>query len=413
MPQNLTNFDGAMKDNYGPGLKNAVNNMNAVVTEVGFNDQDIIGRKAVWSIHSGPSTSTGSRAEAAVLPTADRQRYVEVNDSLKYTYHTLKVTGQAIALSRSDVGSFVRALESEMDQGQKDITRDYARQIFGQALTDGTNLQSGVLLTLSADPGTGTTWTVANATTSEMRYLFKGLSFMVINPADGTARAGGPYFVATVNQAAKTFTTTAAANAAIASADYIVRGDASANSFGAEINGLRHLLNPTDKYAGIDPATEPTWAPVAVGSSTTQISELIFSQAEDIVDTDGDGAGAELLFITAYSQAQKLATILQAQKRYDGRDVTLKGGFKGVQIANGVMIRDRFCPDTFAAGVNRDELSRFVGLDWSWDPTGGSVLYKALDGSDAVEARYLTYHQFVTTNRNSHVQITLAVPALG
>lgn len=411
MPQSLTNFDGALKDNYGPGLKNSVNNMNPIVTEIGFNDQDLIGRKAVWSIHTGPSASTGNRAELAALPSADRQRYTEVNDALVAHYHTIKVSGQADALSKGDVGSFLRALEAEMDGAKKDITRDYARQVVGQKLTDGTNLQSGVMFVLSADPGTGSTWTVATATVSEMRYLFKGMRIDVINPGSGASRSGTPtggYTVATINQAARTFTTSEASDASTASADYVVRF----GNFGNEINGLRFLMSPTAKYAGLDPATEPAWAPVAVGSSTTQISELIFSQAEDIVETDGDGGGAELLFVAAVTQCQKLATILQAQKRYDGRDVTLKGGFKGVQIANGVLVRDRYVPDTFACGLNRSELSRFVGLDWSWDDGGGSVLFKALDGSDAVEGRYKTYHQFVTTNRNSHVQITLAVPAL-
>ena len=38
MPQSLTNFDSALKDNYGPGLKNAVNNANAFLGEVKIND---------------------------------------------------------------------------------------------------------------------------------------------------------------------------------------------------------------------------------------------------------------------------------------------------------------------------------------------------------------------------------------
>jgi hypothetical protein len=65
MPQSLTNFDNALKDTYGPGLKNALNNSNPALTEITQKPEgeDVIGRQAVWSIHSGRSTATGSAAD--------------------------------------------------------------------------------------------------------------------------------------------------------------------------------------------------------------------------------------------------------------------------------------------------------------------------------------------------------------
>lgn len=407
MPQSLTNFDAALKDNYGPGLKNAVNNTNPFFAEVKINDRDIIGRKAVWSLHTTRSSSTGGRAELASLPTADRQRYSQLQDDLCFTYHTIKVSGPAKHLTRGDEGAFVRALESEIDGAEKDIKNDRARQLFGQALTDGTNLQPGVLAVLTADPGTGTTITIANATKAEMRYFFIGEKIDFINPASGAARSGTPtggYEISAIDSVNKTLTVTSACDAAIANSDYLVRY----GNFGNEINGLRHLVS-TQKTANVDPATVPSWGAVTAGSSTSQISEVLLNEASEKVLTDGDGSTPSLWLIE-YEQRRKLASQLQAQKRYDGMAKTLKSGWKGLDIAEGTLVADRFNPTNDGFGLTMENIERFVGLDWTWDEDDGKVLYKALDGSDAVEARFKVYDQLVATKRNCHVRVTMSTP---
>lgn len=403
MPQSLANFDAALKDNYGPGLKNAVNNTNPVLAEIKPNDRDIIGRKAVWSLHTSRSTSTGGRAELVSLPTADRQRYSQLQDDLVFTYHTIKVSGPAKHLTRGDEGAFARALESEIDGAETDIKTDRARQLYGQALTDGTNLQSGVIAVLSADPGTGTTLTMATATKAEMRAFFIGEVLQIINPSGGAARTG-TYTVTAVDISAKTVTTSEACDAGIASGDYVVRN----GNFGNEINGLRHLIS-TQKTANVDPATVPSWGAVTAGSSTTAISEVLLNEASEKVLTDGDGSTPSLWSVE-YDQRRKLASQLQAQKRYDGMQTTLKSGWKGLEIAEGTLVADRFNPTNDGFGLTISDLERFVGLDWTWDEDDGKVLYKALDGSDAVEARFKVYDQLVATKRNSHVRVTMSTP---
>jgi hypothetical protein len=101
MPQSLTNFDAALKDDYGPGLRNAINNSNPVLTEATRNDEDIVGRRAVWSVHTARSTSTSARGELGSLHSADRQRFAQMSDALKFLYHTIKVSGQAKHLTQT------------------------------------------------------------------------------------------------------------------------------------------------------------------------------------------------------------------------------------------------------------------------------------------------------------------------
>jgi hypothetical protein len=411
MPQSLVNFDNALKETYGPGLRNAVNGSNVVWAEAVKNEDDLIGEEAVWSIHSGRSNSTGARGELATLPTADRQRHLKARRGLTFQYHTIKVSGPSKHLTRGDEGAFARALETEIKGAEKDLKNSMSRQVFGQAVTVNGALRTGVIATLSADPGASADFVFANEDESVMRHFYPGMLLDVINPADGTDRAGSPVEVLSVNKSTRTVTMTAAANAAVASGDMVVQASSDGgNSLDKEIDGLRYLISASGSYAGIDPATNPVWKAISVGSTTTGVSEVIFDEAQETVETDGDGSTPEL-FVAEHVQRRKLASLLQAQKRYDGRDMTLTSGWKGLQIAQGSLVADRYCPTTYAFALTRSEINKFVGLDFQWDEDDGEVLYKALDGSDAVEARFKGYVNLAATLRNAHAVIRLSSPS--
>src|SRR5437016_5928509 len=127
MPQSLANYDAALKNIYAPGLRNGVNYSNPILTEVVRDTTNVSGRKCIWSVHSGRSGSTGSRAEFAPLPSADRQRYIAPEAPLTYHYQTIKVSGQSKHLTQNNAGAFAKALDQEMTYAEKDIKLDLAR----------------------------------------------------------------------------------------------------------------------------------------------------------------------------------------------------------------------------------------------------------------------------------------------
>lgn len=405
MPASLTTYDAALKDNYGPGLRNALNNVNAILNEVPINTEDIVGRQAVWAAHTGRSASTGNRGESASLPAAASQAFSQLSRKLVFGYHTIKCTGPALHLTKGDDGAFLRALESELKGAESDIKFDRARQTFGLSRTDGTNLQTGGIGIVSAVATPVVT--MATMTKAEMRVFFIGERIDFINPATGLVRANTPaggYTITAINVAATTVTFSQAIDASVIANDYIIRF----GNWATEIDGLRTLVS-TQKYAGVDPATVPVWGAVTDGSAASTISEVLLNEAAEKVMTDGDGSVPNI-WVCEFDQRRKLAAQLQAQKRYDAMQTTLPSGWKGVDIAQGTLVVDRFCPTTIAFGLTTSELARYVGMDWSWDDDSGSVLYKALDDSDAVQARYRVYDQLAAPNRNSHVALTLAVP---
>jgi hypothetical protein len=404
MPQSLTNFDNALKDTYGPGLKNALNNSNPALTEITQKPEgeDVIGRQAVWSIHSGRSTATGSAAELGTLPTADRQRFIQPKQDLAYLYHTIKVSGQAKHLTKGDEAAFARALETEIEGAEDDVKHDLARQIQGGVVSIGGTDYTGSLGLISGV--SSETITMATNTTPQMRVFFVNETVAIINGSTGASRGTGT--IASIDRSAKTITLSAAVTG-MATGDYVARP----NSFGNDIYGLAALISDTVDFAGVDVSASgnEVFKALTAGSSTTAISEVVLDEAGEVVETDGDGSTPELWFMD-HLQRRKLASQLQAQKRYDGREMTLKAGWKGLQIAQGTAIADRFQPTTKVYGLSPKKLAWFNGLDWTWDEDDGKVLYKALDGTDAVEARYKAYKQFVALVRNAHVVLTLAEP---
>lgn len=405
MPQSVTNFDAALKDDYGPGLRESINNSNPVWTEASRNDEDIVGRQAVWAVHTGRSTSTGGRAEMATLPSADRQRYTQAKDDLAYLYHTIQVSGPAKQLTRNDTGSFARALESEIDGAEKDLKNDCARQAFGDAVSVNSIVSTGILCKITGV--TSATFTPQSPsggtiTAGEMRHFFVNESVDIINGSTGAVDATTTITAIVRTPGAETITLASATG--LTNNDYLARE----GSFNAEMNGLRFLVHPTTVYANINPATVPSWASIAVGSSTTAISEVLLDQATEGVETDGDGSTPSL-YLVEHAQRRKLASVLQAQKRYEGREVTLKAGWVGLQVARGTLVADRFCPTGDGFAINPKELVRFVGLDFTWDEDDGRVLFKT-PTKDAVEARFKSYQNLEVTNRNSHARITMSVP---
>ena len=417
MAQSLANYDAALKNIYAPGLRNSINNSNPILTEVVHDTENVSGRKCIWAVHSGRSASTGARAEFGTLPTADRQRYIAPEDDLAYLYHTIKVSGQAKHLTQNNAGAFAKALDQEMTGAEKDIKNDLARQMFNAAvtidaalvvgayaqcftITDSTHIVIESLEALDADAA-------ANSADSVFRPFFVGLVCDTVTPATGAISA--TFTITGITKSTGTIQTTT--NTGATEDDYIFRSGnyGVAGGEGNEINGLRYLTGTQD-YAGVTASTNPIWNGNAVGSTSTGISENLLESAIEIVQTDGDGSTPSFA-LAEHSQGRKLAVIAQQAKRFAPPAVTLEAGWKGIEVAGLSLVFDRFCPTQDIFVLTPSELAWFVGLDWTWDDDDGKVLYKALDGSDAVEARFKAYVNLQTYTRNAHTAVKAAVPS--
>lgn len=412
--QTLSDFDNALKDTYGPGLREAINHSHPILTEVGFDTDNVQGRKFIWSVHSGRSSSTGSRVEGGTLPTADRQRYLDPEDTLRYIYHTIEVSGQALHLTKGTEGAFTRALESEMRGAERDVKNELHRQIYNEATTVDSVVKTGSIARVNGTPSTTTVVVNDNdgssaLSESVMRHFFVGMKVDFVTPATGVVTVAGAT-IATITPSTFTLTFTTDVQAAGAlDNDLIFRaGSHVVDTANSEINGLRYLIS-TANYAGITAASNPVWNALTHGSSTEGISEVFIERGAQKVETDGNGDSPNL-FLFETSQVTKLASLLQTQKRYDGKLAKLTAGWEGIKIHRGVLLDDRYCPTLNGFGLTTSELAWAEGHNWDWDSDDdGGVLYKVHE-HDAIRARYKAYINLETYTRNAHVRYTLAAP---
>lgn len=168
-------------------------------------------------------------------------------------YAVLFQDAETMMASRNDEGAFFRSKEAHVNRIMEQLGQDLERSLW----SDGT----GSLATLGADPGTGTLWTLTNR--GDIIKMHRGMKFMIYansSGVPGSVRAGGPYTVESIQEDDGTFTTTAAADAAAASGDHIVRAVAdTANSrdLNAEIKGIPAWIPSTvassgDSFFGVD-----------------------------------------------------------------------------------------------------------------------------------------------------------------
>lgn len=409
--QTLSNFN-LYKENYALGLRNAINNATPLASQLESSDKNLENFRATWFISVAAGGSAGSRKESAALQTAGAPGDLRVYDDMKYDYNTLEISGPSMKMTKND--SAMPALEHNMESKEKESMRSYARQLVGQKLSDGTNLVSGVIGALSTDPGTGTTLTFAGLSEGEMLGFYVNMRLGIHNPTGGGSRTvpTDGHKVVAVDPDAKTVTVADAIDAGVASGDWVcVYG-----ALDAEINGLRHLIS-SQKTAGVDPASAGNgeWKSLTAGSATTGVSEHLFMAAATKVSMRGTGSrqgGSNLLFAVSSNQYLALGQQLAAQKRFDGKTTRLKGGWSGVELAEGTLIYDKFIGDTWGFGINTDELHRCVAMEWDWieDPGGATIRRKG--GYDVFESVYGTYHQLIATNRNCHIALTLAAPVV-
>ena len=92
---------------------------------------DWTGRQAVFAVKVGRGVgNVGYRAEGVALPTASFQEKVNLNITANLLYGSFELSGPLLASAKNKVGSFVQALESEMDGAVDDVKNDASRALY-------------------------------------------------------------------------------------------------------------------------------------------------------------------------------------------------------------------------------------------------------------------------------------------
>ena len=398
MALNLTTADSALKEDYQPAIREQLNQEIMMLNQIESNSRDVEGRRAVLSIHTGRNSGVGARAEAGTLPTAGNQSYAEERVSLKYNYGRIQITGPVIRAMKSDSGSFVRAIESEVNGVVTDLKRDVNRQIFNDA--DGTIAQCA--------SESAKVYTLTTPTATQLRQLEVGSAVDI-----GTLAAGSDQvsygIVQSVDTSAGTVTLDKDPTGTIDSSDYIFRSGAGSAGAGStyELTGLQAIVNNSGTLFNINPSSVADWVSTVDGNSGTNraATDNLFESVIDEIFLDS--GQAPNFIVTTPAVRRNYAAQLKAQKRFTDT-TTLKGGFSALTVDAGnvslPLAVDRDCPSNKAFLLKTDQIMQQQSSDWEFMDEDGSVLSR-VSATDAYEAVLFKYHELTTDRRNVHGRI--------
>lgn len=396
MAQNLTNANAALKEDYQPSIREQLNNDIEALNYFEKNSTDVEGRRAVLSLHTGRNSGVGARPEGGTLPTAGQQGYQEERVLLKYNYGRIQITGPVMKAMRSDQGSFVRALESEINGVVQDLKRDVNRQIFNNA--NGTIAQAASV--------SGQVVTMTSMTNTQKRQLFIGSKVDLGTVTNPTLR-GTALVVTAVTDT--TVTLTGTINASVDTSDYFTRSGAGSTVSGATygLTGLQKIVNSGDTLFNVDGSTVAVWNSKvsANGGTNRAATDNLFETVID--DVWLDSGEAPDMFFTSVGVRRNYASQLKSQRRYDDSG-DLAGGFKALTVQAGntelAIHVDRDAPNNKAFLITSSCITQHQSSDWEFMDEDGAVLSR-VSGEDAYEAVLLKYHELTTDRRNVHARV--------
>src|SRR6185369_10675762 len=243
MALDTTAFDASLKNVYQPGLREQINqktNLLDLFTEDSISRYEFQGRNLIFDLHSARDYS-GSKyvAEGGGLPVAGSQSTKNLTIPVKSIFGRIELSERVMKVSKTDKGSFIRA----MDLAQKGIVNDVSRQR-NRALA---GFGAGTLAVVSSGANS-TTQTLKDpggvvGTVNIPRFIKVGMLVAIVDPTGVTVRG-----VQTVTAVA---TTTITLDVAINSttSDLVTLGTNSLgsneDSFGDESMGILGLADST------------------------------------------------------------------------------------------------------------------------------------------------------------------------
>lgn len=335
---------------------------------------------------------------------------------IKRTYVTRQVDGLALSATSSREAAFVPLARKLMQEAVD------ASQLGQQEVLHGDGQAIKALLVSTADTThcvVDRPYGITGAGQGGL-LLDQGMTISVMVGATSTQRSGSPVIITNITNSGDQATLTlSGAVTAMAAGDAIVAATSSDTSFGAYPNGLTNIVNRGASYnsfEGISAASFPRWDATrfVAGTDTDDASQPnemdVWKLATVLAGKSGKDAKLhpnEFLMLSTPGVERRLAESFLGERRWDAdANVTLKGGFRAIQIMGLRLISDYWCPVGTLYMVHLPSLSWVDRQDWIKVSYEGAGPWRWIVGRDAYEFSLGSYWNFGALQRNSHGVIT-------
>lgn len=355
------------------------------------------GKGISWSINTARNPSSGARGDGGTLMAAGSNTYNEAQILAKYLYTRGKISGPTLKLSKSEKGSFARALASEMKFSLRDAKKEANFCVWG----DGTGVRATVDLTVG---GGSTTCEVkwAGQSTPDVaapgtRYIRKGANVLV-----GTSGAitGGTALARTVSSITDGDTFEFTASTIQTAGDLIVEGDASGNSYNNVPMGMVGIVDDdTGTFENLSRSTIPEWKGSVLGNSGT-----LRTVTEDLIQRAIDKAhiragGVTTCMVCDPNMRRQIYAIGAGDKRFMERKIELgweRLDYAGSGVVTPIYI-DVDAPYNKLFGFDKETLYKAILEDFHFADDDGRIL-RNVSGEDSWEYLLRAFLNFVCDN---------------
>lgn len=370
---NLTTVSQALKVLYINPIREFVNmKADPFAARILQTSDNITGyQKIVRAVQIGANGGAGAGTETGVLPVAGENLYKQFESDTKNLYGTISISDKILkSATGADAGSFINALQRDVDTLVKTLKWSVARQVYG----DGT----GTLVKMAAITATSVkTFTISSS--SNARNILPGLSIDVYDASNNKiSSASTPTRIIDVDYASGKFTIDTALTGTSAANGYITLQ----GSKDLELTGLGKIFDATT-FPTLYTLTRAnySWMCPTVTSSFGAITE---DKLQDAINMIEDTYDVEINHIAAGNKAYNSYMKLLNSRRAINDTITLEGGFKALLFCGRPIVRNKYLTDTTIDLYDTSLFSIDQIADWEWlDDDVHGILQR--------NARYATY----------------------
>jgi hypothetical protein len=399
---------------YLPPIQELLNNATPLLKFIEKKVQNVPGgTDFTIPIHVSRNDAAGvGVAENGTLPTAGKQGYSKAIVPSKFLYSTISVTGPAIAATKSDKGSFLRAIESEMKGVVTDTKRAFNRQLHGDGRDVLAFWKSGATGTSIVVDDSGASGVRGNAS---MHLPTAALKVDLVDSDNSTVNLGlsssdatsvtitrgavsGTGYAATLSKNIQTV-------AGPATGDFFVRE----GTLGKQMTGIAAIISDANPpllsggLHGITVASNADWVAQCIGTEASKqdlsfgLMQQVFSQIS--MNSDLDESAVKLL-LCGYQMRDTYVQLCQDQRRFYNT-MKLDGGFEAVTYNGKPLVPDAQCLRNRIYFIAPETMSIYRLADMDWMDRDGSIFYR-LSGIDGYGATLYVYQELGCHLRNGN-----------
>lgn len=393
-----------LKEVYLPQMQELLNNATPLLKMLEKEVVPVEGGNFVISVHRGRNVASAiARSEDETLPTAGNQGYVRALVPVKQLYSRIRVSGKVIAATRSNKGSFVRAIESEMKGSMTDSKRELNRQVNGDgtgALAYWTTADNSSPLDLDDNLGNPVNGSYIGATS---------VTVDVVDASDHTTLLGNDLVLTRGADGATStaFTYTGTNPSGTADGDYAIYAD----TLKREMMGIQGIIsdaNPltlTGGLHGLAVASYPDWKAKVMGSDSTR-QDLTFDLMQQLLSKIVSESAVDEREIKLWHCHPSMADTylkLCRDERIFTNTMKLDGGWETISYNGRPIATDVQCRRNALFAITPASMAIFQMAPLDWVDQDGSVFYRISGGDvDAYGATAYVYQDLGCKVRNQN-----------